>query len=73
MGMNHDPLCVPPWSYGSGGHCEGCDLIAKVRADEREQAAQRIDGHSQHGYRCECGADLNNYEHHLQNVIRGEA
>ena len=101
--MTHDPLCAPPWSYGKGGYCEGCDLIAKarsdergkfvdterfltkegeasipkrivefIRADEREQAAQRIDGHSQHGYRCECGADLNNYENHLQNVIRGE-
>jgi len=31
----HDPLCPPPWNWGSGGHCEGCDLIAKVRADER--------------------------------------
>ena len=36
-GDTHDPLCGPPWSYGRGGHCEGCDLIAKVRADERDR------------------------------------
>lgn len=38
----HDPLCGPPWSYGRGGHCEGCDLIAKARADERERAVARL-------------------------------
>ena len=38
----HDPLCPPPWKWGEGGHCEGCDLIATVRADERSKVAQRI-------------------------------
>lgn len=71
MGMNHDPLC-PVLIPNALGRCF-CAFIAGIRADEREKAAWRIDGHSQHGYRCECGADLNNYEHHLQNVIRGEA
>lgn len=49
--MTHDPLCEAPlnetladswltWSYS----CQ-CDLIARVRADERHQAkAQRILG-----------------------------
>ena len=68
---DHDPFCGIKGQYQVP--CVICDRIEKVRADEREKAAQRIDGHSQHGYRCECGADLNDYEHHLQNVIRGEA
>lgn len=46
--MNHDPLC-PVYVYGKCPchdncpvlRCE-CALIAKVRADEREQAAQRV-------------------------------
>ena len=50
--MTHDPLCPRPLcDYGQpDGDCTGyedcvhdcqCSLIAKVRADEREQAAQR--------------------------------
>lgn len=40
--MTHDPMCRHQ-SYpvpGFGG-CD-CDLIARVRADEREQAAERV-------------------------------
>ena len=43
--MRHDPLCCPPWSYGSDvTRCEGCQLIAKARADERArvETANRI-------------------------------
>lgn len=41
--MSHDPLCVPPWSYGKGGYCEGCDLIAQARADQRERIAVQLE------------------------------
>ena len=51
--MSHDPFCLAPkCDYDSpDGDCFGyedcwhrceCILISKVRADEREQAAQRI-------------------------------
>jgi len=41
--MSHDPLC-PVFRYfkGQRDYCDACELIAKVRADEREQAAQRV-------------------------------
>jgi len=43
MTVEHDPMC--PWHE----HrpililCYECQLIAKARADEREQAAQRVE------------------------------
>lgn len=41
--MSHDPLCpVLRVFKGECDSCDACDLIAKVRADERRQAAQRI-------------------------------
>jgi hypothetical protein len=33
----HDPLCPPTISAWKTGDCFYCDLIAKVRADERQQ------------------------------------
>ena len=53
--MNHDPLCpmLRPCNYPAHdamGHCRicgrgcQCHLIRSVRADEREQAAQRMRG-----------------------------
>jgi hypothetical protein len=54
--MTHDPLCewaecICPRGYdderGHLVHCPDqyceCDFIAKVRADERKQAGQRVD------------------------------
>ena len=39
----HDPLC-PSWFHEVGGQrCLSCRVIALVRADEREKAAQRIE------------------------------
>lgn len=38
--MTHDPLCSFE-VYHTTDVCE-CSLIAKVRADEREKAAQRV-------------------------------
>lgn len=38
--MTHDPLC-PMWSKVSAGDVCDCDLIAKVRQDEREQTWER--------------------------------
>lgn len=38
----HDPLCfIEPNPLAR--ECRTCDLIAKVRADEREKAAQRVE------------------------------
>lgn len=36
----HDPMC-PTMIHGID--CDACDLIARVRADERERAAERIE------------------------------
>jgi hypothetical protein len=57
--MNHDPLC-PRWMttmngdtwhpFENSGTCLLCDLIAKVRADEREKAAQRVRALVPNGY-----------------------
>lgn len=41
-GNIHDPLCDAN-GFGPPAKCDDCELIAKVRADEREQAAQRIE------------------------------
>lgn len=38
--MTHDRLCVFPVNTDNG--CLMCNAIAKARADEREQAAQRV-------------------------------
>lgn len=36
----HDPMC-PTMIHGID--CDACDLIARVRADERERAAERVE------------------------------
>lgn len=36
--MTHDPMCPMPDSRFMSATCQ-CDLIARVRADERERAA----------------------------------
>jgi len=43
MTVEHDPMC--PWHEQRPILilCYECQLIAKVRADEREQAAQRVE------------------------------
>jgi len=41
--MSHDPLCPAGGMDTSRLKCWRCALIAKVRADEREQAAQRVE------------------------------
>lgn len=38
--VTHDPLCPQP-AYDN--ECKVCDLIARVRADEREDADRRVD------------------------------
>ena len=38
--MDHDPLCYMSEGKWDGG-CQ-CDLIRKVRADERDQARQAV-------------------------------
>ena len=41
--MTHDPVCnVKPSDQLAAEKCWRCGLIAKARADEREQAAQRV-------------------------------
>lgn len=40
--MTHDPLCTMHEPQPDATWCHDCRLIAKVRADEREQAAQRV-------------------------------
>ena len=40
--MSHDPLCFVREKSQPLGSCE-CDFIAKIRADERERAAQRVE------------------------------
>jgi len=40
--MTHDPMCPMPDSRFMSATCQ-CDLIARVRADERERAAERIE------------------------------
>lgn len=49
--MTHDPLCLcathkSPHIQHLNGVCHycQCDLIARVRADERDQAVQRVVG-----------------------------
>lgn len=37
--MTHDPMCN---EYGYADNVCVCDLIARVRADERERAAERV-------------------------------
>lgn len=41
MSADHDPLC--PSQYQWMTYCPNCDLIARVRADERQQARQRVE------------------------------
>ena len=45
--MNHDPMCGFHRESGEfdfvADVCARCEFIAKVRIDEREQAAQRIE------------------------------
>ena len=45
--MTHDPMCYFNRESGEfdfmADRCPRCELIAKVRADEREQAARRIE------------------------------
>lgn len=52
-GIAHDPLC--PFAAWPEEDCHQrdagvriCDLIAAIRADEREQAAQRVRNYAQH-------------------------
>ena len=47
---DHDPLCQDKDRWNAGlsvgdvsGDCPGCSFIAKVRADEREDADHRVD------------------------------
>jgi flagellar biosynthesis/type III secretory pathway protein FliH len=35
--VSHDPLCPQPAPLPGEMHCPGCDLIDRVRADERER------------------------------------
>lgn len=44
---DHDPLCHAANIDYHDPDCCDCDLIAKVRADERERIAQAIDAHAQ--------------------------
>ena len=40
--LRHDPMCRDQsYDVPGFGRCD-CDLIARVRADEREQAAERV-------------------------------
>jgi hypothetical protein len=41
--MSHDPLCPLRDPQYEAEWCHDCRVIAKVRADEREQAAQRVE------------------------------
>lgn len=41
----HDPLCPVTRELSDDDSCMGCSLVATVRADEREKAAQRVDKH----------------------------
>ena len=56
--MTHDPMCrnakrIDP-HYDTQGRCD-CDLIARVRADERERAAERVAALTLNShYRIEC-------------------
>lgn len=43
--MNHDPMCTYAAIYDGATPCPECDLIARVRSDEREQAAERVAGY----------------------------
>lgn len=49
MTVEHDPLCLTPEcdldcpGYSDCAHHCDCYVIAKVRADEREKAAQRLE------------------------------
>lgn len=48
MSADHDPLCVhslpvvSPMDFHLENPCD-CDLIARVRADERQRARQRVE------------------------------
>jgi hypothetical protein len=44
MTNEHDPLCHRGaiWEDKSPKNCVGCIVIERVRADERERAAQRV-------------------------------
>ena len=75
--MTHDPLCPcashPKFCEGCTPQCGTCqcDLIAKVRADQKRADAQEVKRHKQRGYTCDCGGDVNDYEHHLYRSIIG--
>ena len=38
----HDPLCDAKWHPNDEGKCYWCGRVAEIRADEREQARQRV-------------------------------
>ena len=86
--MNHDPLCPYfPEQQGFGGIGSGvpsaqpyiagvpcqCDLIARVREDERaaalRDAVEAIRKHVISGYFCSCGAEINSQTGHHAGVI----
>lgn len=77
--MSHDPLCPchgmrvvccgEPYGWGERECICQCDLIANVRADQRDRDAQEVMRHKQRGYTCDCGGDVNDYEYHLHRSI----
>ena len=69
--MSHDPFCTQAEvNYDPWRPCY-CDVIAKVRADQKRVDAQEVKRHKQRGYTCDCGGDVNDYEHHLYRSIIG--
>ena len=75
--MTHDPLCSNQSEYFDGSilwpaRCE-CELIAKIRADEREKAAQRIRSIDQESYDCNCMSAPNPMRLACIAAARGEA
>jgi hypothetical protein len=61
--MIHDPLCKLPNEWETFLDVDGhrtirrrcyCEMIAKARADEREQAAQRIEALEPESFACAC-------------------
>jgi hypothetical protein len=57
MSADHDPLCPSWWVGENGGRaCRSCDLIARVRADERAKQPDykwdqdEVDAIRQQGY-----------------------